>query len=70
MRATIEAAGFRVVTWEEVVPPPVIDPPPPERTVQGIVMGVAHLAEIARAARRNEAERRTIMVHAVAEAIA
>lgn len=69
MRAAIEAAGFRIRAWEEVVPPPVVDPPPPERTVQGLVMGVEHLAEIGRAARRNEAERRTIMVHAVAEAI-
>lgn len=69
LRATIEAAGFRVLAWEEVVPPPVVDAPPPERTVQGIVMGVEHLAEIGRAARRNEAERRTTMIHAVAEAV-
>ena len=65
MRVVIEASGFEAIAWEEVSsggPPP---GPAPAQTVQRLVMGEARVAEIAMAARRNEEERRIVMVHAV-----
>ena len=70
MRAVIEAAGFRTRAWETVVPGPAgPGAPPPEQTVQGLVMGVARLREIAAASRINDREGRLVMVHAVFDAV-
>ena len=65
MRAVIEGSGFRAIAWEAVTlggPPP---GPAPAQTVQQLVMGEARVTEIAAAAKRNEEERRIVMVHAV-----
>jgi len=79
MRALIEGTGFRAIEWVEVTPdrpgpgtpdrpPPRTPPPgtpPPRLTVQGLVMGDERADEIMRASRRNEEERRIVMIHAV-----
>jgi len=65
MRAVIEGSGFRAIAWEAVTlggPPP---GPAPAQTVQRLVMGEARVTEITAAAKRNEEERRIVMVHAV-----
>ena len=65
MRAVIEGSGFRAIAWEAVTlggPPP---GPAPAQTVQRLVMGEARVTEITAAAKRNEKERRIVMVHAV-----
>ena len=66
MRTLIEGTGFRAIAWGEVTP----DRPgpgtlPPSHTVQGLVMGDQRVEVIASASRRNEEERRIVMVHAV-----
>jgi len=66
IRALIESVGFRPVAWGEVTierPPPSM--PRPRHTVQGLVMGDERVDEIMRASRRNEEERRIVMIHAV-----
>lgn len=66
MRAVIEAAGFETLEWAEVrIGPPAPDAPRPPHTVQALVMGDGRVAEIMRASRRNEDERRIVMIHAV-----
>jgi SAM-dependent methyltransferase len=65
MRAVIERSGFQAVAWEEVSPGGPPPGPAPAQTVQRLVMGEARVAQIAAAARRNEQERRIVMIHAV-----
>ena len=66
IRAAIERAGFAALDWEEVrVGPPLPDAPRPTHTVQALVMGDDRVEEIQRASRRNEDERRIVMIHAV-----
>ena len=68
IRAVIEAAGFRLVKWDDVTSEK--DPPTavrPTHTIQKLVMGEAMLAEIRLADQRNDAEQRLVMVQAVFE---
>jgi ubiquinone/menaquinone biosynthesis C-methylase UbiE len=66
MRAVIEAAGFRTLTWSEVqVERRSPGTPTPGHTIQRLVMGDEQLAAIMRATLVNEAERRLVMVQAV-----
>jgi SAM-dependent methyltransferase len=66
MRATIEAAGFDMIRWEDVTQER--DAPGDTRPVQSIqqlVMGEALLQEITRATQRNVAEHRVVTVQGV-----
>ena len=65
IRAVIKRSGFRAVAWNEVTPGGPPPGPAPVQTVQRLVMGEVRLAEITAAARRNEQERRIVMIHAV-----
>jgi hypothetical protein len=66
MHAAITGAGFRALAWDEVrVERPAPGAPAPAHTIQRLVMGDAHLAEIAWASRINDDERRLVMVQAV-----
>jgi len=68
MRATIEAAGFRLLKWDDVTaekgPPPAVAP---KYTIQKLVMGEELLAEIRIADKHNDDEQRLSMVQAVFE---
>jgi SAM-dependent methyltransferase len=69
MRAAMESAGFRTLTWDVVT----VDRtgpsgPPRTRTIQELVMGADRLAAITAASRRTEAEGRLAMIQAVLEA--
>lgn len=66
MRRLIEAAGFRPRQWVEVTgaketPRPIA----PLHTIQSLVMGNEHLAEIRRIGERNESEKRIVMFQGV-----
>jgi len=68
MRAVIEAAGFRLLKWDDVTNEK--DPPTavrPTHSIQKLVMGEELLAEIRLADQRNDAEQRLVMIQAVFE---
>ena len=66
LRATIEAAGFELIQWDDVTHgAEAADAPRPANNIQQLVMGAERLAEITRAAKRNEDEGRVGMVQAV-----
>jgi ubiquinone/menaquinone biosynthesis C-methylase UbiE len=68
MRTVIEGTGFRQLAWEEVVvvrAAPAAGDGPASPTIQSLVAGADRLAELMRAAERNDREQRTVMVHAV-----
>jgi SAM-dependent methyltransferase len=70
MRVVIQAAGFEERAWREVtIGPPDPGAPRPPQTVQALVMGDQRVAEIMAASRRNEDERRIVMIHAVFAAV-
>jgi SAM-dependent methyltransferase len=68
MRGTIEAAGFRLLKWDDVTnekdPPGTIRP---MQSIQKLVMGEELLAEIRIADKHNDEEQRLVMVQAVFE---
>ena len=68
MRGLIEASGFQTVKWEDVTdekdPPAAIHP---TYTIQKLVMGEELLANIRFADRRNDAEKRLVIIQAVFE---
>ena len=70
MRSVVEAAGFRVASWDdvsvEVAGPSVAAP---AHSIQRIVMGDA-LEAIAQSGQRNREEKRIVMVQAVLERLA
>jgi hypothetical protein len=70
MRGMIEAAGFRLLQWDDVTnekdPPGTIRP---THSIQKLVMGEALLAEIRNADKHNDEEQRLVMVQAVFERI-
>jgi SAM-dependent methyltransferase len=67
MRAIIEAAGFRVRTWEDVTTEiSRSGDARPAHSIQRLVMGEA-LDAITHASERNRAEGRMVMVHAICE---
>jgi hypothetical protein len=71
MRAVIEAAGFRLVAWDDVtyeVGGPSTGAPVPGHAIQRIVMGPALDAIIA-AGHRNREEQRIVMVQALFERV-
>jgi hypothetical protein len=68
MRAAIEAAGFRLLQWDDVTDEK--DPPNtarPKHSIQKLVMGEDLLAAIIRAGKRNDEEKRLVMIQAVFE---
>ena len=70
MRATIKAAGFRLLRWDDVTDEK--DLPTagrPKYMIQKLVMGDALLAEIQPADQRNDKEKRLVMIHAVFQRI-
>jgi SAM-dependent methyltransferase len=68
MRGMIEAAGFRLLQWDDVTnekdPPGTIRP---THSIQKLVMGEELLAEIRIADKHNDDEQRLVMVQAVFE---
>jgi SAM-dependent methyltransferase len=69
LRAVVEAAGFRVVTWDDVIPfRPSADAPRPAHTIQRLVMGDDRLQAITAAALINQQVDRLRMVQAAAVA--
>ena len=70
LQAVIEAAGFRLLKWDDVThEKDAPDAVPPTYTIQKLVMGEELLAEIRRADQRNDAENRLVMVQAVFERV-
>ena len=69
MRATVEAAGFQVRKWDDVTDKKTSDASRPSYSIQKLVMGEELLAEITRASKRNDEEKRLVMYHAVFERI-
>jgi len=66
LRAVIASQGFRETAWSEItIGPPPPGRPPPAHTIQALVMGDERVDEIMRASRRNEDERRIVVIHAV-----
>ncbi len=66
LRATIEAAGFHLLQWDDVTHEK--EPggaPRPQNSIQQLVMGPELLKEITRASQRNEEEGRMVMIQAV-----
>jgi ubiquinone/menaquinone biosynthesis C-methylase UbiE len=69
MRALIEAAGFRVRTWDDVTADTSVATPPaalPAYAISKLVMGDA-LPAIMAAGQRSRDERRVLMIHAVCD---
>jgi len=70
MQAVIEAAGFRLIKWDDVTfekePSTTVRP---THSIQKLVMGEELLKEITNASKRNDAEQRLAMVQAVFERI-
>jgi len=70
MQAAIEAAGFRLIKWEDVTnekeAPATVRP---THSIQKLVMGEELLKEITSSSKRNDEEQRLVMVQAVFERI-
>ena len=70
MWATIEAAGFRLLRWDDVTDekdlPAAVRP---KYMIQKLVMGDALLTEIRPADQRNDKEKRLVMIQAVFQRI-
>jgi len=69
MRAVIEASGFRLLEWDDVTNEKSPAVPRPMYSIQRLVMGDDLLAEINNADKRNDEEKRLVMVHAIFERI-
>ncbi len=67
LQATIEAAGFRLIQWDDVTHIKDISSVRPTHSIQKLVMGAELLAEITSASKRNEDEGRLGMIQAVFE---
>ena len=65
LQATIEAAGFQLIHWDDVTHVKDTSSVRPTHSIQKLVMGEELLAEITRASKRNEDEERMGMVQAV-----
>jgi SAM-dependent methyltransferase len=69
MRAAIEAAGFRLVKWDDVTDEKDAPGVRPTHSIQRLVMGDDLLAEIRIADQRNDEEKRLVMIQAVFERV-
>lgn len=69
MRTLIESKGFRTIKWEDVTNEETPAMPRPIYNIQRLVMGDDLLAEIRLADKRNDGEKRVVMVQAVFERI-
>lgn len=67
MRALIESSGFQMLKWKDVTKEEVPATSRLIHSIQRLVMGDEHLAEIRHADQRNDAEKRLVMVQAVFE---
>jgi hypothetical protein len=66
----IEAAGFRLIQWDDVTNvKETSNTVRPKHSIQKLVMGEELLAEITSASKRNDAEQRIVMIQAVFERI-
>lgn len=65
MRAVIEVTGFRIRRWDDVTNEKTPSAPRPAYSIQQLVMGDDLLARIRIADKRNDTEKRLVMVQAV-----